>query len=206
MMQVSVNSTTDDDLEELGLLAPAGYFIGLHIRFTSPLMIYQTYDQAWINHYTVNAYVLRDPATIWGMANTGVIRWSDPAFADPHGILPEAEAFGLRYGLAVACGPGSSRSIAGFARHDREFEAPEVHRVRACVERMHERFAQPASLTSAQLEALRCLAKGDRHSDAATRLGISESAFKARIVSARERLSARTTAEAIRRARDHRLI
>lgn len=205
-MQVCVNPTTDDDLEDLRLLAPAGYFIGLHIRFTSPLMIYQTYDQGWVNHYTVNAYVLRDPATIWGMANTGVIRWSDPAFADPHNILPEAAAFGLRYGVTVACGPSSSRSIAGFARSDREFTEQELYMVRSCVERMHDRFAQPATLTAAQLEALRCLAEGDRHSDAATRLGISESAFKARIVSARERLSARTTAEAIRRARDHRLL
>jgi len=205
-MQVCVNPTTDDDLEELRLLAPAGYFIGLHIRFASPLMIYQTYNQNWVNHYTVNAYVLRDPATIWGMANIGVIRWSDPAFADPHGILPEAATFGLRYGLTIACGPSSSRSIAGFARSDREFTTQEVHMVRACVERMHDRFTQPASLTAAQLEALRCLADGDRHSDAAVRLGISESAFKARIVSARERLSARTTAEAIRRARDQRLL
>ncbi|HLQ18581.1 MAG TPA: autoinducer binding domain-containing protein [Tabrizicola sp.] len=205
-MQVSVNRTTDDDLEELRLLAPAGYFLGLHIRFTSPLMIYQTYDQGWVKHYTANAYVLRDPATIWGMANTGAIRWSDPDFADPHQILPEAASFGLRHGLTIACGPSSSRSIAGFARSDREFADHEVRLVQACVERMHARFEEPASLTSAQLEALRCLAGGDRHSDAATRLGISESAFKARIVSARERLSARTTAEAIRRARDHRLI
>lgn len=196
----------DADLEELGRLAPAGYFIGLHIRFTSPLMIYQTYDQRWVEHYTAKAYVLRDPATIWGMANTGVIRWSNPDFADPHRILPEAAGFGLRYGLTVACGAASSRSIAGFARPDREFDAQEVRMVQTCFERMHDRFALPASLTQAQLEALRCLAGGDRHSDAAIRLGISESAFKARIVSARERLSARTTAEAIRRARDHRLI
>ncbi len=205
-MQVSVSSSADEDLEELRILAPAGYFIGLHIRFTSPLMIYQTYDHRWVEHYTANAYVLRDPATIWGMANTGVIRWSDPTFADPHRILPEAASFGLRYGLTVACGPCSSRSIAGFSRPDREFELKEIRLVQACVLRMHERFALPAALTQAQLEALRCLAGGNRHSDAAMRLGISESAFKARIVSARERLSARTTAEAIRRARDYRLI
>lgn len=205
-MQLSVSSGSDDELEELRILAPAGYFIGLHIRFTSPLMIYQTYDLRWVEHYTANAYALRDPATIWGMANTGVIRWSDPSFADPHRILPEAATFGLQYGVTVACGPSSSRSIAGFSRSDREFEVNEIRLVQACVERMHARFALPASLTQAQLEALRCLARGDRHSDAATRLGISESAFKARIVSARERLSARTTAEAIRRARDHRLI
>lgn len=205
-MQVASTSGADADLDELRHLAPSGYFIGLHIRFVSPLMIHQTYDRRWVDHYTANAYVLRDPATLWGMANTGAIRWSDPAFADPHGILPEAATFGLRFGLTVACGPSSSRSIAGFARGDREFLAEEVEAIQARVQRMHDRFALPANLTQAQLDALRCLARGDRNSDAAQRLGLSESAFKARIVSARERLSARTTAEAIRRARDHRLI
>lgn len=205
-MQVTLDSGPDADLDELRLAAPSGYFIGLHIRFISPLMIYQTYDQRWVEHYTANAYVLRDPVTLWGMANTGVIRWSDPALKDPHRILVEAASFGLRFGLTVACGPPSSRSIAGFARPDREFDDQEVQSIQRCVLRMHDRFALPATLTQAQLEALRCLARGDRNSDAALRLGISESAFKARIVSARERLSARTTAEAIRRARDHRLI
>jgi LuxR family transcriptional regulator len=205
-MQGDLSSAVDDDLEQLRQLAPAGYFIGLHIRFTSPLVIYQTYDRAWVDHYTARAYVLRDPATLWGMAQTGVIRWSDPAFADPHRILPEAATFGLRYGLTVACGPASSRSIAGFARSDREFDANELDQIQTCVLGLHDRAALPADLTTAQLEALRCLARGDRHADAASRLGISESALKARIMGARERLSARTTAEAIRRARDHRLI
>ncbi|MCU0828564.1 MAG: autoinducer binding domain-containing protein [Tabrizicola sp.] len=205
-MQGELSSTVDDDLERLRQLAPAGFFIGLHIRFTSPLVIYQTYDRAWVDHYTARGYVLRDPATLWGMAQTGVIRWSDPAFADPHGILPEAATFGLRYGLTVACGPASSRSIAGFARSDREFDASELDMIQTCVLRLHDRATLQTDLTTAQLEALRCLARGDRHADAALRLGISESALKARVMGARERLSARTTAEAIRRARDHRLL
>lgn len=205
-MEDGNRSGTDADLEDLQRLSPAGYFIGLHIRFTSPLVIYQTYDKAWVDHYSENGYVLQDPATIWGMSNTGQIRWSDPAFADPHGILPKAAAFGLRYGVTIACGPQASRSIAGFARADREFDATELARLEEIVLRMHARIAIPASLTRAQIEALRCLARGDRHADAAERLGISESALKARIVSARGRLSARTTAEAIQRARDFRLI
>jgi LuxR family transcriptional regulator len=64
----------------------------------------------------------------------------------------------------------------------------------------------PEELTRAQIEALRCIAGGDRHAAAAAKLGISESALKARITSARIRLMARTTAEAIQRAKDYRLI
>ena len=61
-------------------------------------------------------------------------------------------------------------------------------------------------LTEAQVDALRCIANGDRHTAAAERLGISESALKARISGARVKLGARTTAEAIQRAKDFRLL
>lgn len=64
----------DKLLLELGGLAPKGYFVGLHIRFTSPLLTFQTYDQAWTDHYTDHGYVLRDPMTAWGFSTTGSIR------------------------------------------------------------------------------------------------------------------------------------
>ena len=74
------------------------------------------------------------------------------------------------------------------------------------MQRLHEMTEPPEELTQAQIEALRCIAGGDRHAAAAEKLGISESALKARISSARVRLMARTTAEAIQRAKDYRLI
>ena len=40
------------ELEALGKLCPKGYFAGFHIRFTSPLLTFQTYDKAWTDHYT----------------------------------------------------------------------------------------------------------------------------------------------------------
>ena len=58
----------------------------------------------------------------------------------------------------------------------------------------------------AQIEALRLIADGDRHTAAAAKLGISESALKARLSSARVRLGARTTAEALKKAREFRLL
>lgn len=64
----------------------------------------------------------------------------------------------------------------------------------------------PAAFSRAQQEALRCVARGDCHAAAAASLGISESAFKARLITVRERLNARTTAEALQRAREYRLI
>jgi LuxR family transcriptional regulator, quorum-sensing system regulator SdiA len=196
----------DVELHHLSLHAPAGYFVGLHIRFTAPLFTFQTYDQAWIDHYTENGFVLRDPMTAWGFSTTGSIRWSDPHLPDPFGLFKEAARHGLHYGVTVACGPIKSRTIASFARADREFRDAEIEAVIAIVHRLHDMTEPPEELTKAQIEALRCIAGGDRFAAAAVKLGISESALKARITSARIRLMARTTAEAIQRAKDFRLI
>lgn len=203
---MSVKLGLDVELHQLSLMAPAGYFVGLHIRFTAPLFTYQTYDQAWIDHYTENGYVLRDPMTAWGFSTTGSIRWGDPKLPDPFKLFDEAATYGLHYGCTVACGPIKSRTIASFARADREFEDREIAAIEVIVKRLHDMTEPPEELTKAQIEALKCIAGGDRHAAAAAKLGISESALKARVTSARIRLMARTTAEAIQRAKDYRLI
>lgn len=203
---MSVRARIDVELQNLARLANAGYFIGLHIRFTSPLFTFQTYDQRWIDHYTENGFVLRDPMTAWGFSRTGWIRWSDTALLDPFGLFNEAALHGLKFGATVACGPIKSRTIASFARSDREFRDEEIEKIERTVLRLHDLSEPPEALTEAQIEALRMIAGGDRFAQAAEKLGISESALKARITTARNRLMARTTAEAIQRAKDNRLI
>lgn len=204
--RMSVKLGIDGELHKLAMLAPAGYFIGLHIRFTAPLFTYQTYEQAWIDHYTENGFVLRDPMTAWGFSTTGAIRWSDKSLPDPFGLFIEAAKYGLHFGATVACGPIKSRTIASFARQDREVTDEEISVITKVVNRMHDITEPPEELTKAQIEALKCIASGDRHAAAAAKLGISESALKARVTSARIRLMARTTAEAIQRAKDYRLM
>lgn len=203
---MSIQSRIDLKLKELSQRAPLGYFIGLHIRFTAPLMTFQTYDKAWLDHYTDNGFVLRDPMTAWGFSTIGSIRWSDPGLPDPFHLFVEARKFGLRFGCTVSFGPIRSRTIASFARNDREFTDEEIRVIGEIVGEMHELTQPPESLTKAQIEALRCVAGGDRHAAGAAKLGISESALKARLNSARSRLMARTTAEAIQRAKDFRLL
>ena len=196
----------DRELQTLGELAPAGYFLGLHIRFTSPLMSFTTYDPAWTEHYTNNGYVIRDPMTAWGFCTTGSTRWSNKKIPDPFGIFKEAASYGLRYGVTISCGPISSRTIASLARADREFLDEEIDQIEQIVFRLHDITEPPQKLTKAQIEALKCIAEGDRYAAAAAKLGISESALKARLTSARQRLMSRTTAEAIQRAKDYGLI
>jgi LuxR family transcriptional regulator len=175
-------------LAKLKKLSPAGYFIGLHIRFAAPLMQFQTYNKDWAQRYSERAYALRDPTIAWGFSTTGACRWSVLPIPDPFSILQDAADHGLHYGLAVAFGPIKSRTIADFAHDKREFTDDEIEVISATVRRLHEVTEPPESLTKAQQEALRCIAEGDRHAAAAAKLGITESAFKARLISARERL------------------
>ncbi|MGP9804754.1 autoinducer binding domain-containing protein [Paracoccus sp. NSM] len=193
-------------LTKLGRFAQSGYFVGLHIRFAAPLMQFQTYAQEWSDFYSQNGYALRDPTIAWGFSTVGSCRWSALPIPDPFNILADAANHGLTFGVTVSHGPISSRTIASFARADREFTDAEIAEIEATVRLLHDITEPPESLTKAQKEALRCIAQGDRHAAAAAKLGITESAFKARLISVRERLNARTTAEALQRAKEYRLL
>ncbi len=203
---MSPRTSIEHELGELGKLAPSGYLLALHIRFAAPLVKFQTYQQDWIDHYTAQAYQLRDPMVAWGFTQEGKTRWSEIGIPDTFGILEEAAQYGMPFGACIACGPIASRSICGFARADREFSDDEIDELQRRVHHLHAITEPPESLTQAQKDALRLIAAGDRHAAAAAKLGISESALKARLTSARERLMARTTAEALQRAQEYRLI
>ncbi|MEL6204358.1 MAG: autoinducer binding domain-containing protein [Pseudomonadota bacterium] len=203
---MSSRNTIEHELGVLGELATAGYLLALHIRFAAPLVKFQTYNQDWIDHYTAQAYQLRDPMVAWGFTREGVTRWSALGIPDTFGIMKEAAEFGMPFGACVSCGPIASRTIAGFARYDREFADHELSTLEDVTLRLHDMTEPPESLTQAQKDALRLIAAGDRHAAAAAKLGISESALKARLTSARQRLMARTTAEALQRAQEYRLL
>ena len=193
-------------MARLKRLAPRGYALGLHIRFASAQIMVQTYDPEWIERYTSRGYMMCDPIVSWGFSTTGTVRWSEMDHPDPHDVFGQAAEFGLKFGVGVSYGPTSSRTIGGFARFDREFTDSEIEKIEETVILLHEQSTPPDSLTPAQVQALRMVAGGARYAEAAARLGISESALKARLKSARDRLFARTTAEAIQRAQEHRLI
>jgi LuxR family transcriptional regulator len=170
------------------------------------MLHHQTYPKGWTDTYTEEAYALRDPIIAWGFSETGTTRWSEIEQLDPLNILGKAKAYGMNFGLAVSIGTMQSRTIASASRSDREFTAPEITAFAALANDLHQATEPPTTLTTAQAEALKCVAEGDRYAAAAAKLNISESAFKARLASARSNLLARTTAEAIQRAKHYRLI
>lgn len=192
--------------EELNKLAPEGYAVGLHIRFATPLVYFSRYPAEWVEYYNANSYYLRDPLVFWGIGTTGTRRWSEIPLPDPFGLLKKAAAHGMNFGAVSSYGPITSRSMAGICRSEREFTDEEMELLADITTRLHISAKPPSELTKAQIEALECIANGDRHTAAAAKLGISESAFKARLTSARVRLEARTTSEALRKAREYRLL
>lgn len=200
------NQDMDQLLQELDGLSTVGYSAGLHIRYANPLIWVRTYDPKWIKVYDDNVYALRDPLVFWGLGVKGTTRWSEIKLPDPFNIIGRAREFGLLYGAVISCGPITSRSIVGLARDDREFTDEEISYAAEIVDQLHIVAEPPTELTDAQKEALRLIAEGDRHSAAAAKLGISESALKARLTSARTRLNARTTSEALKKAREYRLM
>lgn len=206
LSQGSDRTSLELGFARLRRLAPEGYALGLHIRFASAHIMVQSYDPAWIELYTSRGYMMCDPLVSWGFSTTGTSRWSELGHPDPHNVLGQAANFGLKFGIAVSHGPTSSRSIGGFARADREFTDDEIEMISRTVVKLHEESTPPDSLTNAQRQALRLVASGSRYAEAAALLGISESALKARLKSARERLHARTTAEAIQRAQEYKLL
>lgn len=203
---MSCDSEIEHLFKELGNIAPLGYGVGLHYRNSAPAILRQTFDERWSSRYAEYGYGLRDPVIMWGFMVTGSVRWTDLTVPDPGGVLIDAGRFGLKFGMAVSCGVTRSRSIAALARGDREFTQDEIAMAARILRSLHREMVPQKALTDAQVAALRCLAEGDRHAAAAAKLEISESALKARLNAARQRLQARTTGEALSRAREQRLL
>ena len=193
-------------LPKLHKMAPAGYFIAFRISSAKAMMRFETYSKAWQDYYANHSLALRDPVAAWGLSTTGSCRWSALPVPDPSGVLEKASLHGLHYGLALSVGELASRTIAGFSHADREFSDAEIRTIEAAIKRLHHVVEPRTRLTRMQVEALRCVAQGKRYAEAAASIGISESAFKARLTSARLRLDARTTTEALRRADDLNLL
>lgn len=124
-------------LQRLGQSCDSGYALAVHIRLTRPTLLFQTYDAAWSDHYSVNGYMLFDPVVHWGMTQTGSIAWANLRDQDPQGVLQAAEDFGLYNGWCFAIDHGGSRTIAGLTRSDRAHSAAEMEEIREIVGEIH---------------------------------------------------------------------
>jgi LuxR family transcriptional regulator len=193
----------DAEVARLGGIAPAGHFLALRIRGASPLMSFTAYPQAWTDHYMANGYVLRDPVTTWAMTVGGTIRWSSRLLPDPFGVFRQAAAHGLRFGASVAHGPIGALTVLSMSRGDREFTDAEIAEARTIVLRLHALTELPKALDAGDRALLAAQAQGG---DVASRLGVGEAELRARQRDLCDRLFAATPDDALRRARDYRLM
>ena len=125
---------------------PSGYAIALHIRYTTPAFLFQTYPKEWMEYYSQNGLVLHDPTVRWGLANTGTEYWYALRDDDATGVFDKAADFGLRYGFVRALMHDKSRTVASFARGDRDYSADEVERISEILDLLDQKTANPDSL------------------------------------------------------------
>ena len=143
-------------LAELKGAFPAGFAIALHIRFTSPALLFQAYDPRWIETYSREGMVMHDPTVRWGLRNFGSIRWEELPDTDAAGmqVLQAARAHGMVHGLTVATGDTAARSVASFARSDRPATAKEMALAFDSVAALHQMTARGKGLGAQDRAAL----------------------------------------------------
>lgn len=182
----------------LGEIAPAGYYIGLRVGFYAPEAEINTFCSEWVERYTIEALALFDPLRHWALTNVGAARWSEISNEKPNQVLTLYDSYGCSYGAVIAIhkkNDGAKRSIAYFSRPDRELRDAEIKKLFQILSRAHNNRTT-LTLTNAQNQALSMYASGKRHKQIAFELEISESAVKARLKSAVNRLGATNTVQA----------
>lgn len=195
--------------DEIGQLAPSGYYVALRIGFAFPMEEVNAFPQDWINHYTKQRFMLFDPIVRWAYGNVGTIRWSDLSVEDPKRIIAQAQTFGMRYGATVSVidsGADAQRSFASFTRADRDYTDLEVKLLHAYLTRRHNETAPPTNLTKAELEALGMVKDGRRLKEIAFELSVSEGAVEQRLKNAKLKLGAKTGTQAAALASQYGLI
>ncbi len=141
-------------LEEAASLAPSGYALAFHIRYTSPTFLLQAYPKAWTAYYSLHALVMADPTVAWGFTHEGACRWSDLS-EDPSRVMERAADHGLKYGMVCATETEGSRSFGSFARDDREFTDAEMASLVKVLNDLHEATRDIENLSTDAIETLR---------------------------------------------------
>jgi LuxR family transcriptional regulator len=188
----------DDEMHDLREIAPSGFILAFNVTFRGPQYLYSEYPVEWQTTYDENNFYMADPIFYWiNISSKGATRWSEVRGPDPLKIRPKARAHGLVFGAAFTKKIAQKRAFLTAARADREFTDTEMGRLGAKFDFLAQMVVGAATLTAAELEALRLLCDGLDQQEIAERLGVSRSAVKQRMQSACSKLGAKTTAHAV---------
>lgn len=144
-------------LDRLRSYCDTGFALAIHIRYTRPSLLYRTYSQSWIDHYSEKGFMLTDPVVHWGLMNTGAVDWADLVAQDEAGVIADAAAHGLLNGLTHGVGPANSRTISGLTRSTGPFTAAEREDLAAIVTAIHAATEGIEHYDPATIEALLAL-------------------------------------------------
>jgi LuxR family transcriptional regulator, quorum-sensing system regulator SdiA len=202
---------SDEKIRDYGFgdVASAGFYIAFRLEFLLPEFEYKTFPRAWVHTYTRLGLMMFDPVMRWIYANTGAVRWSEIDLPDTHGILPRAAGYGLKFGVAISMldpVDTSVRSFGNFCRSDRELSDAEISGLSHKMELLFSDLTAPDDLTAAELEVLAAIKEGRLIKEIAFALNVTEGAIKQRLRSAKDKLGARTTPQAVAIADGYKLI
>jgi LuxR family transcriptional regulator len=139
---------------QLGEESPAGFAVALHIAYATPTFLFQSYPPEWMEEYSARGLHLQDPTVAWGFSHTGAVRWSKLHDLDSAGVFRRARDFGLEYGVTLAV-MTESRTVASFARSDREFTDDEIDQLSDLLHQLHDETGGRRELSSNDRDALR---------------------------------------------------
>jgi LuxR family transcriptional regulator len=146
------------NLGQLGAFCDTGFALAVHIRFTSPSLLYRTYGSDWIEFYSAQGFMLQDPVVRWGLAHQGSVTWGALGSTDPAGVIAASVAHGLTNGWTYSTGPANSRTLSGFTKSGAAFSDDEMDQIRAIVKKIHDLTEGIEHFSAADLTTLRALA------------------------------------------------
>ena len=146
-----------DLLSQISKTCDTGFALAIHIRFTRPALLFRTYRQDWIEHYSEKGFMLSDPVVQWGLMNSGKVRWDDRSEQDPAGVLSDAKTFGLANGWTYSVGPAASRTISGHTKSGADFTPAEVATLQGLVQQAHDITEGIETFAPEVMDAMRLL-------------------------------------------------
>ncbi len=144
-----------DILLQINNLCDTGFAAAVHIRYTRPSLLYQTYSQKWSDHYSEMGFMMVDPVVHWGLAHDGLIRWDDLKDQDTAGVLVSALDHGLENGWTYSVGVPESRTIVGLTKSGAPFTPEQVEHIIGLVENLHEATLGIAAYSAETMQQLR---------------------------------------------------
>lgn len=197
-MVADVIPNFERELEQLSVVAPAGWNLAFNYRWNGPEHMYVGYPEAWRAEYESKNYAIGDPILLWILSkDQGCIRWSEVRMPDLRGVMEKARRHQINYGAVFTRQVGATKSFLSMARSDREFTNDELAAYNARFNLWVDLLVNRADLSAGELDVLRSFRDGLGQAETARALGISESTVKQRFVKICAKLNASTRTQAV---------